>query len=96
MKEKTIDCAAETIKEIKAEVQNGVIKDHLISSLCNMSTSQNTGFVVELNLSGKFEYTNDVLDDWKNRFSADSYSIKIRSNSLYVRYRVHFDDENKA
>ena len=50
MSKKTIEHAAGVLKEIKAEVNNGVIKEHEIPVLCNMETGRETGFAVVLTL----------------------------------------------
>lgn len=42
MSKKTIEHAASVLKEIKAEVNNGVIKGHEIPVLCNMETGRET------------------------------------------------------
>lgn len=63
MKKKTIKHAASVLKEIKAEIKDGVIKDYEIPRLCNMDTRSETGFAVILMLSTKFDYTSAVLDD---------------------------------
>lgn len=40
MKKKTIEHAAGVLKEIKAELNSGVIKTHEIPVLCNMETGR--------------------------------------------------------
>ena len=90
MKKKTIEHAASVVKEIKAEVNEGVIKDCMIPTLCNMETGKTTGFAVVLTLSTKFDYTNTILDGWKERLCADDYMISVRRNQLKVRFNVMF------
>lgn len=90
MAKKTTEQAAKALKEIMAELNDGVIKDYEMPTLCNMETAKETGFAVILTLSTKFDYTNRVLDNWKDRLSADDYMITVRRNQLRVRYNVMF------
>lgn len=88
MKKKTIEHAASIVKEIKAEVNEGVIKDCMIPTLCNMETGKTTGFAVVLTLSTKYDYTSTILDGWKERLCADEYLITSSRNQLKVRFNV--------
>ena len=90
MAKKTTEQAAKALKEIMAELNDGVIKDYEMPMLCNMETAKVTGFAVILTLSTKFDYTNKVLDNWRDRLSADDYMITVRHNQLRVRYNVMF------
>ena len=90
MKKKTIEHAASVVKEIKAEVNEGVIKDCMIPTLCNMETGKTTGFAVVLTLSTKYDYTNTILDGWKERLCAEDYLITCSRNQLKVRFNVKF------
>ena len=90
MAKKTTDRAFEVLKEIKAEVNSDVIKDHEMPTLCNMETCKETGFAVILTLSTKYEYTSAVLDDWRKRLEADDYMISVKRNQLRVRFNVMY------
>lgn len=90
MKKKTTDNAYEVLKAIKAELNSDVIKDYSMPTLCNMETAKVTGFAVILTLSTKFDYTNKVLDNWRDRLSADDYMITVRRNQLRVRFNVMY------
>ena len=81
------------IKLIEAEVNKDVIKDYEIPTLCNFDTAKETGFAVILTLSTKFDYTNKVLDMWKDRLFADDYLISVRRNQLRVRFNVMYDEK---
>lgn len=87
---KTIEHAASVVKEIKAEVNEGVIKDCIMPMLCNMETGETTGFAVVLTLSTKYDYTNTLLDEWKERLCADDYLITSFRNQLKVKFNVRF------
>ena len=90
MSKKTIEHAASVLKEIKAEVNEGVIKDCEIPTLCNMETGKTTGFAVVLTLSTKFDYANDILDGWMKRLEADDYMISVKRNQLRIRFNVMY------
>lgn len=91
MAKKTIEQTAKALKEIIAELSEGVIKDYTMPTLINMETTKNTGFAVVLTLSSKFDYSTKVLDEWRDRLSADYYVITVRRNQLIVRYIVLFN-----
>lgn len=87
---KTIEHAASVLKEIKAEIDEGVIKDYEMPSLCNMQTARETGFAVILTLSTKYDYTSAILDDWRKRLEASDYMISVKRNQLRVRFNVMY------
>ena len=87
---KTIEHAASVLKEIKAEINEDVIKDYEMPSLCNMQTARETGFAVILTLSTKYDYTSPILDDWRKRLEASEYMISVKRNQLRVRFNVMY------
>ena len=87
---KTIEHAASVLKEIKAEINEGVIKDYEMPTLCNMETARETGFAVILTLSTKYDYTSAVLDDWRKRLEASDYMISVKRNQLRVMFNVMY------
>ena len=87
---KTIEHAASVLKEIKTEINEGVIKDYEMPTLCNMETARETGFAVILTLSTKYDYTSAILDDWRKRLEADDYMISVKRNQLRVRFNVMY------
>ena len=87
---KAIEHAASVLKEIKAEINEGVIKDYEMPSLCNMQTARETGFAVILTLSTKYDYTSAILDDWRKRLEASDYMISVKRNQLRVRFNVMY------
>lgn len=89
-KKKTTEQAAKALKEIKTEINEGVIKDYEMPSLCNMQTAMETGFAVILTLSTKYDYTSTILDDWCKRLEASDYIISVRRNQLKVRFNVMY------
>ena len=88
---KTIDHAAEVLKQIKSEVNEDVIKDYHMPSLCNMETGQDTGFAIVITLNTKYGYTDTVLNDWKTRLEADEYVINFKGRQLQVKFNVRYD-----
>ena len=77
MKKKTIEFAANVLKEIKAEVNVGVIKDYHISKLCNIETSRETGLAVVLTLSTKYDYPSSILEKWRTRLEAEDDALRF-------------------
>lgn len=90
MSKKTIEHATNVLKEIKAEVNAGVIKDSHISKLCNMETARETGLAVVLTLSTKYDYYSSILEKWRNRLEADDYVISVMRNKLEIRFNVMY------
>ena len=87
---KTIEHAASVLKEIKAEINEGVIKDYEMPTLCNMETARETGFAVILTLSTKYDYTSAIFDDWRKRLEASDYMFSVKRNQLRVRFNVMY------
>lgn len=98
---KTIEHAASVLREINAEISEGVIKDYEIgvikdyemSTLSNMKPVRETGFAVILTLSTKYDYTSAILDDWRERLDAFDYWITVKRNQLRVRFNVMYGKE---
>ena len=90
MSKKTIEYAAGVLREIKAELKAGVIKDSQISKLCNMDTARETGFAVVLNLSTKYDYSSKILDKWRNRLEAFDYVVSVSRNQLKITFNVMY------
>ena len=88
MKKKTIEFAANVLKEIKAEVNVGVIKDYHISKLCNMDTARETGLAVVLTLSTKYDYPSSILEKWRTRLEAEDYVISVSRNQLEITFKL--------
>jgi phage I-like protein len=88
---KTTEHAAEVLKQIKSEVNEDVIKDYHMPTLCNMETCQDTGFAVVITLNTKYGYTDAVLNDWKTRLEANEYVINVKRSQLQVKFNVRYD-----
>ena len=56
----------------------------------NFDTGKETGFAVILFLSTKYDYPNDLLDDWKKRLKAKDYVIIVKRNQLRVKFNVMY------
>ena len=92
--EESIKHTNEAIEAIKKEVQKDVIKDYMLPPLVNMKTGKTTGHGVEMQVSTKYDYSEDVLKDWKEKLGADGWNIRVRRNQLFIRFFVHYDDED--
>ena len=92
--EESIKHTNEAIEAIKKEVQKDVIKDYMLPPLVNMKTGKTTGHGVEMQVSTKYDYSEDVLKDWKEKLGADGWNIRVRRNQLFIRFFVHYDEED--
>ena len=93
--EESIKHTNEAIEAIKKEVQKDVIKDYMLPPLVNMKTGKTTGHGVEMQVSTKYDYSEDVLKDWKENLGADGWNIRVRRNQLFIRFFIHYDEEDK-
>lgn len=91
--EESIKHTNEAIEAIKKEVQKDVIKDYMLPPLVNMKTGKTTGHGVEMQVSTKYDYSEDVLKDWKEKLGADGWNIRVRRNQLFIRFFIHYDEE---
>ena len=89
-KKKTTEQAAKALKEIMAQLNPEVIKDYEMPTLCNLDTGKEIGFAVVLTLSTKFDYTDVILAQWREKLKADNYMISVRRNQLKVRFNVMY------
>lgn len=92
--EESIKHTNEAIEAIKKEVQKDVIKDYMLPPLVNMKTGKTTGHGVEMQVSTKYDYSEDVLKDWKEKLGADGWNIRVRRNQLFIRFFIHYDEED--
>ena len=90
MNKKTIEHAAGVLREIKAEVNKGVIKDSNISVLCNLFTGDVIGFKVVLTLSTKDDYPSTILEEWRKRLEAEYYVISVIRIQLIITFNVMY------
>lgn len=93
---KTTEHAAEVIEAMQEEYAKGVILDWEMPSMVNMNTGATTGFAVVIQVGTKFEYTEDLLKQWKERFDADEYKISTRRNKLWLTFTVRTFVPTKA
>ena len=93
--EESIKHTNEAIEAIKKEVQKDVIKDYMLPPLVNMKTGKTTGHGVEMQVSTKYDYSEDVLKDWKEKLGADGWNIRVRRNQLFIRFFIHYNEEEK-
>lgn len=87
---KTAEEAQEIVKSLQGTYAKGVIKDWEIPPLVNIETGKDTGFAVIIRIAPKYEYTNDLLNEWKEKLSADEYTITVKKNQLQVKFIVRY------
>lgn len=92
--EESIKHSYEVVEAIKQELRDDVIKDYMMPPLVNMKTGKTTGHRVELQVSTKYDYSEDVLKDWKEKLGADGWNIRIRRNQLFICFFIHYDKED--
>lgn len=93
-KEELTDKIYEAIVKIKEKTNKGVIKDHMISTVVNWKTGKETGQAAVLTCGTKFEYTEDVLQHWKEQLGADEYRIKVNRSQLFITFIVPYKKED--
>ena len=88
--EKSYENAAKAIEEIKADYKVEVIKDFELPPLTNMKTGETTGYGVVLQLSTKYDYDDNLFEEWRKRFQADSWYLNVNRNQLWVTFKVRY------
>lgn len=94
--EESIKRTNEAIVAIKGEVAKDAIKGIEQPPLVNMKTGETTGYAVEMQVSTKYDYSEELLAEWKARLGADSWNIRVRQNKLFLRFFVHYGKEDKS
>ena len=93
---KTYEHASEVIKAMQEEYVKGVIKDYEMNSLVNMKTGETIGFAVVLQVSAKYDYRENLLNEWKERFEADEYQVSVKHNQLWLTFKIRrFEPSDK-
>ena len=93
---KTTEHAVSVIKAMQEEYAKGVIKDWEMPPLVNMKTGETTGFAVVINVGTKYDYTEELLTDWKERFDADEYKVSARRNQLTLTFTIRTFEPTEA
>ena len=92
MKQKeSIKRTAEAIKAIMSDVQEGVIKDYEMPPLVNIKTGETTGHGVVMQVSTKYDYSEKIITEWKEKLGADSWNIRVECNQLWLRFFIHYN-----
>ena len=92
-KQELIDKIYEAIVKMKEEANKGVIKEHTINSVVNWKTGEETGQAAILVCGIKFEYTENVLNHWKEQLGASEYRIKVNRSQLYFTFIVDYKQD---
>ena len=93
---KTYEHAAEVIKAMQEEYVKGVIKDYEMPPLVNMKTGKTIGFAVVMQVAGKYDYDEGLLNSWKERFEADEYQVSVKHNQLWLTFKIRrFEPSDK-
>lgn len=90
--EELIDKIYEAIVKMKEETNKGVIKEHTINSVVNWKTGKESGQAAVLTCGTKFEYTEDVLNHWKEQLGADEFRIQVKRSRLYITFVVYYKE----
>ena len=93
--QKTTEHAAEVIRALQ-EYKEGVIKDYEMPPLVNMKTGKTIGFAVVMQVAGKYDYSDSLLNEWKEKFGADDYSISVKRSQLWVTFTIRTFEPTEA
>lgn len=91
-----IDKMAAAIAKMKDEANKGAIKEHTINTVVNWKTGEETGQAAVLVCGTKFEYTEAVLNHWKEQLGASEYRIKVNRTQLFITFIVDYKKEGDA
>jgi len=93
-REELIGKMAVAIAKLKDETNKGVIKDHMINTVVNWKTGEETGQAAVLVCGTKFEYTEAVLDHWKEQLGASEYRIKVNRSRIFITFLAYYKKED--
>jgi hypothetical protein len=92
-REELIDKMAAAIAKMREETNKGVIKEHMIGPVVNWKTGEETGQGAVLNCGTKYEYTEDVLNHWKEQLGAREYRIKVNRAQLFITFFAYYKED---
>lgn len=75
------------IKALQKENSTDTIKGSECQLVVNPMTNETLGFAISLQVSTKFTYTEELLEEWKERFWADHFHVKVVRNQLWLMFR---------
>ena len=87
-KEKKLEDALKALEEIKTWFNDEVIKSVEIPPLVNTKTGKEVGFGIKMQLNGKYEYAEHILEQFKNKLQADDYIVRVKQSKLFVTFKV--------
>ena len=85
---------AEMVQSLQGIYAKGVIKEHTINTVVNWKTGEETGQAAVLVCGTKFEYTEAVLNHWKEQLGASEYRIKVNRSQLFITFIVEYKKED--
>ena len=95
-KEKADERITRVINEMREEYVQGTVLNVEVPPLVNKKTGEIIGNAVILYLSPKYDYTEDFLKLWKDKFGADEFSVSAYNvlegmNSLVkVKFTIRY------
>lgn len=85
----------EAIAQIKSEIKQDAIKEYQLPPLVNMWTGKTTGHAVTMQVSGKYTYNRQLMQEWMEKFGADDWNIKVNRSQLWLQFFVHYDKKKE-
>lgn len=90
--DKSIENAVRQIR-LEQELWDDAIKEYTTEDLVDKVTGEHYGYAVSLRLAASVQFSNHLLEKWKELFIAERYYIWLKRNTLWVRYYVYYDNE---
>ena len=90
MRKKTIEHAADVLRDIKEEVYGEFIRDSYIFRIFDFEKVRETGFAVSLTLSSEFGYHSTILEMWRKWLEAEYYVVSVSQNQLQITFKVMY------
>ncbi len=82
------------VDKIKKDTNRRLIKKHAIKPIFNFNLDYNSiGLSVVLTCGSGFELSNDMLNEWKERFGAENFYIKAEDYHIIVKYMVYYKEK---
>lgn len=89
-KKETEERITSVIEQLRKEYVRGTVKRVKAPPLINMKTGKQTGYAVIVFLSSRYEYSDDFLERWKDKFGAVAFSVSAERNLVKVKFTIRY------
>lgn len=78
--------------DFKKDLKIDFVKDFYITDLINSKTLIKIGFILNIVMNRKYDYTETFLNRLKYELNARTFFISTRDNKLVLSFKIYYND----